>query len=446
MTSTAASATETFPREPVSARHARRFLRAFLAENRREELVEAAELALSEVVTNALLHAHTAFDVALSLHTDGGVLVEVNDGNPQIPVQRDYADQATTGRGMELVEALSADCGVHAHGDGKTVWFVIRGTGADDAQTLVTAWQIDVDDVLPADDTTKVVLLGLPPTLWLAAREHHDSVLRELALYAFEHPESAPPQDRLALADQARAWISEEVVTELGRLAAAAATAHRMLPEGHPSPLPDTPPELDVEMSVPADAPVAFGALQDVLDSAERLAVAGLLLARPGLPEIVAVRDWACEQAIAQQQGVVPTAWPGTQDERFTAAVHDRAQPSVPEWDASSVTHASRGVVAADDANRIVAISRLLAAALGWEVSDLVGRRVVALIPPELREAHVAGFTRHLTTGESHAIGVPLRLPVLRRDGTRIQCDFLIDQTKVKSGRTVYVAWIEPCQ
>jgi hypothetical protein len=78
------------------------------------------------------------------------------------------------------------------------------------------------------------------------------------------------------------------------------------------------------------------------------------------------------------------------------------------------------------------------------DVDDLVGRRVVALIPPELREAHVAGFTRHLTTGEAHVLGVPLRLPVLRADGTRLDCDFLIEQTPATTGRAVYIAWIQP--
>jgi hypothetical protein len=70
----------------------------------------------------------------------------------------------------------------------------------------------------------------------------------------------------------------------------------------------------------------------------------------------------------------------------------------------------------------------------------------VVLITPELREAHVAGFTRHLTAGEAHALWVPLRLPVLRADGSRLECAFLIEQTPVTSGRAVYVAWIEPGQ
>jgi hypothetical protein len=73
-----------------------------------------------------------------------------------------------------------------------------------------------------------------------------------------------------------------------------------------------------------------------------------------------------------------------------------------------------------------------------------VGRRVVALIPPELREAHVAGFSRHLTTGETNVLGVPLELPVLRRDGTQIRCSFLIERAEVGTRRPVYLAWIEP--
>ena len=96
------------------------------------------------------------------------------------------------------------------------------------------------------------------------------------------------------------------------------------------------------------------------------------------------------------------------------------------------------------DANRIIAVSRPLADALGWDPDDLVGRRIVALIPPELREAHVAGFTRHLTTGQANAVGIPLRLPVLRADGSRIDCHFLIEQVTAVNGRRVYVAWIDP--
>jgi PAS domain S-box-containing protein len=117
-----------------------------------------------------------------------------------------------------------------------------------------------------------------------------------------------------------------------------------------------------------------------------------------------------------------------------------------PVWDATLVRDSDRGVVAADDTNRIVAVSRPLAALLGWQVDDLVGRRVVTLIPPALREAHVAGFSRHLSTGEAHVLGRPVDLPVLRSDGTQVMCRFLVERAPTNPGRSVYVAWISPLE
>jgi PAS domain S-box-containing protein len=289
--------------------------------------------------------------------------------------------------------------------------------------------------VLPAGpdrDTMSVVrLLELPPTLWLAARQHHDALLRELVLYLAEH--DGPVVD-VAATDRARSTVSTAVVAAVEH-AHRSGVARRALPAGHPSPLPDVDEPLDLELHISAELGPAFGAMQDTLDAAERLAQSGQLLARPGLPEIIAVRDWACEQIMAQLAGVAASPWPGTDQERFTVDVNAcQEEPDLTGW----------GVVAADDANRIIAVSRPLADALGWDVEDLVGRRVVTLIPPRLREAHVAGFTRHLTTGEAHVLDVALTLPVLRADGSELQARFLVQRASLSSGRAVYLAWIEP--
>ena len=440
---TTAVSSASFQAVPVSVREARRFLRGFLADHGRDDLIDRAQLALSEIATNAVLHAHTDFTVTAALSADGGVHVAVTDQNRQLPVQRNYADQATTGRGMELVAAVTADCGIHNEGlEGKTVWFVVRSE-PETADTAPDAWCIDpAEAARSAGGDVRIVLLGMPATLWLAAREHHDALLRELALYGQEHPEDAPTPERFALADRARAWISTRVVAELERHAARPdAPRHLRTPTGV---LPDAATQMDLDLHVAPDAAVAFAALQDLLDTAERLAAAGKLLARPGLPELVAVRDWACEQGIAQLTGVLPSPWPGTAQERFTTEVRDRHRSQPPDWDATVVTEAASGAVAADDANRIIAVSPSLAALLGWAVDELIGRRVVALIPPELREAHVAGFTRHLTSGSTSILGVPLRLPVLRADGAIVQSDVLIEQAPSATGRAVYIAWIAP--
>lgn len=436
----------------ISAREARRFVRDMLAGAGREEWSEAAELAVSEVVTNVVLHAHTGFELTVRI-SDDHVRVEVADRNPLLPQQRRYDDEATTGRGMALVEAVTDQHGITSLGaEGKVVWFCVAA-GADEVseEDLLAqfddagSWEVEVEASAPAAEPERLVdvdLRGMPPTLWLAARQHHDSLLREFALYRAAHPDSRITEVQLAQADAARTAISSCLEATLARMRLQG-VQRLPLPEGHPSPLPAVPAVIDLVVQVPASSGGTFAVLQDVLDSAERLAVDGDLLVNPALPEVVAVRDWACEQVISQLSGGHALPWSGADDERFTALVHDDG-PLAGGWDVSLVHDADRGAIAADDANRIVAVSRPLADALGWQPEELVGRRVVTIVPPRFREAHVAGFTRHLATGEAHVLGVELDLPLLRRDGTEIAGRFLIEQQGTPGGRHVYTAWITP--
>ncbi len=442
--------TTTLACESTSTRVARQIVRTALLEAGQPQWTDAAELACSEVVTNAILHAHSDIELTVDVVPDH-VRVEVRDSSPVLPVQRDYNEHATTGRGMALVAALTSAHGISDVGpDGKTVWFTIGGAIEEQSdEALLAAWDdaewdlAGVTGDVPSTSlgNTTVCLLGLPPTLWLAARQHHDALLRELVLYLAEHPGLAVD---VPATDRARSTVSNAVLAAVEH-AQRAGTARRVLPAGHPSPLPDVPEPLDLQLKISADLGPAFGAMQDTLDAAEGLAEQGRLLARPGLPEIIAVRDWACEQITAQLDGVPPSPWPGADQDRFTVDVHDRdSEPDLGGWDIGVVRDSDRGVVAADDANRIVAVSRPFADFVGWDVDDLVGRRVVTLIPPWLREAHVSGYTRHLTTGEAHVLDVPLVLPVLRADGTEVPASFLVQRAPMARGRTMYLAWIEP--
>ena len=110
------------PPSADSVRAARRFLRSTLEAWNAEPLEWAANQALSELVTNAVLHAGTSVTVSLTLLPDGGLRLEVGDGSPRIPRQRRYGQQATTGRGIALVAGLAQAWGVEPQPDGKTVW------------------------------------------------------------------------------------------------------------------------------------------------------------------------------------------------------------------------------------------------------------------------------------------------------------------------------------
>jgi anti-sigma regulatory factor (Ser/Thr protein kinase) len=111
----------TLPAETRSVGQARRFLRDALAEWNTDGYELAAPQVLTELATNAALHARSAYTVHLRLEP-GGLLIEVTDSSPALPQQRHYDAGATTGRGIALVEALSEAWGVEASPTGKTVW------------------------------------------------------------------------------------------------------------------------------------------------------------------------------------------------------------------------------------------------------------------------------------------------------------------------------------
>jgi PAS domain S-box-containing protein len=409
-----------------SARAARQLLRELLHDAGHDDWLDSAELALSEVVTNATLHAHTDIEVVVEV-TAEAVCVQVRDYDKTLPVQRHYGEEAVTGRGLGLVAALAQRCGVQSLGNaGKVVWFCVGDErAAVSIEDLVDTWAVELAADSPADDSCRdVVLRALPVKLWLAAREHHDAMLRDLCHHLAARGDDAVD---LEAADRARSAISATLINVLQQSSSDPAR---------------WPATIDLTVSVPSDSGWKFSSLQDTLDTAESLAMEGHLLLQPALPEIVAVRDWACEQVIAQLAGAPPTPWPGTAQPRFETEVRDN-RPAA-EWDVTVVTEADRPVVAADEANRIVAVSRPAAELLGWECEELVGRRVVTIVPLAWREAHVAGFSRHLSTGESRVLGMPTELPVLTHDGTEVPCRLLIERLPDTGTRAIYTAWIEP--
>ena len=110
---------------PASAREARRFVNGALAHGTFDHVDDVVVLLTSEVVTNAILHAGSEIGLALEM-APGKVRIEVSDVSRQPPVRRRAGEDATSGRGLELVEALAAAWGTElVPGDGKRVWFEV---------------------------------------------------------------------------------------------------------------------------------------------------------------------------------------------------------------------------------------------------------------------------------------------------------------------------------
>ena len=96
--------------EPHSARDARRLVASTLREWHLPHLLEYATLLVSEVVTNAVLHARTALELELERRPER-VRITVSDGSPREPQQRRHGLESGTGRGIGLLTVLASDWG-----------------------------------------------------------------------------------------------------------------------------------------------------------------------------------------------------------------------------------------------------------------------------------------------------------------------------------------------
>jgi len=79
-------------------------------------------LLADELATNAILHGRTDFEVRVRKIGEV-VRVEVLDGNTRAPVAALVPEDATTGRGLLMVQSLASRWGIESVDDGKAVWF-----------------------------------------------------------------------------------------------------------------------------------------------------------------------------------------------------------------------------------------------------------------------------------------------------------------------------------
>lgn len=133
-----------------SVPHARHAVERALQDWGLDELCWTAALLVSELAANVTLHAHTAFTVVLERLPGGGARLEVRDASVRLPRPRRFGEQATTGRGLRLVEDLSVSWGVDLTEGGKAVWAVLAAVpsrASSDADPHVDA---DLDALLLA--------------------------------------------------------------------------------------------------------------------------------------------------------------------------------------------------------------------------------------------------------------------------------------------------------
>jgi serine phosphatase RsbU (regulator of sigma subunit)/anti-sigma regulatory factor (Ser/Thr protein kinase) len=108
------------PSELTSAHRARQLIRRPMKRWGLTELIPAAELLASELVTNAVRYAQG--QIGLRLILEGGLVIEVLDDSAALPRLRHPDDDEERGRGLQVVSQIAQRWGARRAVSGKIVW------------------------------------------------------------------------------------------------------------------------------------------------------------------------------------------------------------------------------------------------------------------------------------------------------------------------------------
>jgi len=123
------------PPTTASVPAARRFVRDVMGGSDTVADSDTASLLVTEIVTNAVLHALTPMTLSVEVGPDV-VRIEVRDESEVPPRMHAFSPTAATGRGLRMLESLAVRWGVqHEPAGGKVVWFEV-GASSDAAWTL----------------------------------------------------------------------------------------------------------------------------------------------------------------------------------------------------------------------------------------------------------------------------------------------------------------------
>ncbi|MCI0689021.1 MAG: ATP-binding protein [Sporichthyaceae bacterium] len=109
---------------PDSVPRARRMVRTMLTGRCDADVIDAAELVTSELVTNAIRHTSPGQTVRLAatVKVDGTFRVEVTDSSDTAPPYAIAEDDDEGGRGLYLVRAIATRFGWRPVSGGKALW------------------------------------------------------------------------------------------------------------------------------------------------------------------------------------------------------------------------------------------------------------------------------------------------------------------------------------
>jgi len=305
---------------PRSVQDARRWAVDTCTAIERDDLAECAEVGVSELVTNALLHGEPPTKLQLRGTTDHPRF-EVSDTSvvPPQPGSRaggidldafdldafdsgaaadiDITELGGFGRGLDIVSRASVAWGAVIEDDGKTVWFEPAAEFSDEAGA---EFQLMAPPVSGEQHTrmgeVAIQIKGVPVQAFSRFQRHYRDLRREIRLLALAHEDDYPLAKVLsehfnALEGPLRSGMGREQVDDA-------------LDAGRES--------ADLRLRMPPLIARQIGELIDLLDAADDFSRAERLLTAPRLPEQRAFQIWFLSEFRRQAAGAAPQPWSGT--------------------------------------------------------------------------------------------------------------------------------------
>jgi hypothetical protein len=276
-----------------------------------DSVSDDAALVMSELVTNAVLHAGTPVQVVVR-RMGQGMRVEVGDGSSRLPVvaaerpEDLLSTRSMTGRGLAVVAATVDRWGADPDGSGKLIWAEI-GTGRrlvaaeaivspfgapQVAEDPAAAWAGVTSVTTVAAEGRKVHLIGVPVRLLIESARQLADLQREIQFVGLD------PDGTYELSELARA--SREISDRLERLPQPG-RAEAALARGEAI--------IDVDVELPYDVLAAFDRLGMLVRRVGE-DLGGHLLSVPPNDDVSAYRRWCQEEISAQLTGRAPQPCP----------------------------------------------------------------------------------------------------------------------------------------
>jgi anti-sigma regulatory factor (Ser/Thr protein kinase) len=278
-----------------------------------DNVADDAALVMSELVTNAVLHAGTPVEVSVR-RMGQGLRLEVGDGSSRLPVvgadrpEDLLSTRSMSGRGLAVVAATVDRWGADPIGKGKVMWAEV-GTGRRHAVVVEApappmpraevlddpsvAWAGVTSVTAMAAEGRRVYLVGVPVRLLIESARQLADLRREIQFLGLD-PDS--PAELLDLAQTSRE-ISEYLdgLPPVGRAEAALARGEAVV---------------DLDVDLPDEVATAFDRLGTLVERVGRDLGPDHLLAVPASEEVTAYRRWCRDEITAQLTGREPEPCP----------------------------------------------------------------------------------------------------------------------------------------